>query len=101
MQSKKVKIFKISILIALIAIMVILTIWLVPIFKNLSTESGRMNFKDEIEGLGSKGILAIIGLMIIQVFLPILPRRACRDFSRNVIWTNWRTFSNIFRCFSK
>ena len=73
MQSKRVKIFKIIVLIAFVAIMVALTIWLVPIFKNLSTEEGRINFKDEIESLGTKGIFAIIGLMIIQIFLPILP----------------------------
>ncbi len=73
MQSKKVKIFKVIVLIAFIAIMAALTIWLVPIFKNLSTEAGRMNFENEIESLGTKGIFAIIGLMVIQIFLPILP----------------------------
>lgn len=74
MQSKKVKIFKLITLVAVIIIMILLTVWLIPIFKNISTEEGRLNLKSEIEGLGPKGILAIVGLMVSQIFLPILPR---------------------------
>lgn len=81
MKEKNIKIFKIIILLAFIAIMVFMTIWLVPIFKNISTEEGRINFKNDIEGLGAKGVFAIIGLMIIQIFLPILPRRTSRSIS--------------------
>lgn len=81
MKEKNIKIFKIIVLLAFIAIMVFMTIWLVPIFKGISTEEGRINFKNDIENLGAKGILAIIGLMIIQIFLPILPRRTSRDTS--------------------
>lgn len=79
MKEKNIKIFKIIILLAFIAIMIFMTIWLVPIFKNISTEEGRINFKNDIEGLGAKGVFAIIGLMIIQIFLPILPRRTSRN----------------------
>ena len=98
MQSKKVKIFKLITLAAFIIIMILLTVWLIPIFKNISTEEGRLNLKNEIDALGVKGIYAIIGLMVAQIFLPILPRRASRGISRNVLWTNWRTFDCIFRC---
>ena len=73
MQSKKVKIFKILMLILFIIIMAILTVKLFPIFKGLTTEEGRINFKAEIEGLGYDGIIIIIGLMVLQIFLPILP----------------------------
>ncbi len=88
MQSKKVKIFKLITLVAVIIIMILLTVWLIPIFKNISTEEGRINLKSEIDALGVKGIYAIIGLMVAQIFLPILPRRASRGISRNVLWTN-------------
>lgn len=73
MENKKIKIFKIMILIVFLAIMVFLTMQLLPIFKNIATEEGRIQFKEDIEGLGGKGILAIVGLMVAQIFLPILP----------------------------
>ena len=85
MKQDKTKMIKLVMLIIFIAIMIFLTIQLFPIFKSISTEEGRMNFKEDMESLGSKGIFAIIGLMVVQIFLPILPRRTSRDFGRNVI----------------
>lgn len=73
MESKKVKIFKIIVFIMFLIIMVVLTIKLLPIFKGITTEEGRLNFKQEIESLGIEGIFIIIGLMVAQIFLPILP----------------------------
>lgn len=73
MKDNKIKIFKLLVLLAFIGIMIFLTIQLLPIFKGISTEEGRMEFKENIEGLGAKGIFSIIGLMVIQIFLPILP----------------------------
>lgn len=73
MKDNKIKTFKLIVLIAFIAIMLFLTIQLLPIFKGISTEEGRMEFKENIEGLGVKGVFSIIGLMVIQIFLPILP----------------------------
>ncbi len=73
MKNKKIKIFKIILFVILILIMVICTIKLFPMFKNLSTEEGRMTLKDEIQGLGFKGIIVFIGLFFIQMFLMVLP----------------------------
>lgn len=73
MYSKKVKILKIIALVIFIGIMILLTIRLLPVFKNISTEQGRLEFKREIESLGVEGIFIIIGLMVAQIFLPILP----------------------------
>lgn len=73
MQSKKVKIFKLIMLIIFILIMILLTIKLFPIFKGISTEQGRIDFKNNIESLGFEGIFIIIGLMVVQIFIPILP----------------------------
>lgn len=39
MQSKKVKIFKLMILLLFILIMIVLTVKFLPIFKNISTEA--------------------------------------------------------------
>lgn len=76
MNKDRVKIFKLLVLVVIILIMVFLTIELIPMFKSISTEEGRINFKNEIESLGGKGIFAIVGLMVAQIFIPILPRRA-------------------------
>lgn len=73
MENKKIKIFKLFVLVAFILIMIFLTIQLLPIFKNIATEEGRIKFKEDIESLGGKGIFAIVGLMVVQIFLPILP----------------------------
>ena len=73
MQSKKVKLFKILMLAVFILIMVFLTIKFFPLFKSISTEQGRIDLKNEIESIGSEGVIIIVGLMVIQIFLPILP----------------------------
>ena len=67
------KILKIISLIAVILLFVFITIGLFPIFKDLSTVEGRLRFKNNIESMGAKGILEIIGLMLAQVLFAILP----------------------------
>ena len=97
MKKNKAKLIKILMLILFLIIMVLLTIKLVPIFKNLATEEGRLGFKEEIESLGTEGMLIIIGLMIVQIFLPILPGEPVEVLARNVIWTNRWTYYNFYR----
>ena len=97
MKENEVKLIKILMLLLFIIIMILLTIRLIPIFKNLSTEEGRLGFKDEIESLGAEGVLIILGLMIVQIFLPILPGEPVEVLARNVIWTiKWFTNSNAW-----
>ncbi len=73
MKNNKVKIFKLFVFILLLLILLWLTLKILPIFKDILTEEGRINFKNEIQNMGVLGIFTIIGLMIIQVFLAILP----------------------------
>ena len=73
MKKDKIKILKIIILILFIVLLVFLTLKLGPIFKNISTETGRFEFRQKIESLGFEGVLTIIGLIFVQIFLPILP----------------------------
>lgn len=73
MKEQRVKLFKIIALIIFVLCMVYFTIKLVPTFKSISTPEGRISFKNQIENLGYKGIFSIVGLMIAQIFLPILP----------------------------
>lgn len=101
MEKKKAKIVKIIMLIIFIIIMALLTAKLFPLFKDISTEEGRLNFKQEIESLGYEGMLIIIGLIIVQIFLPILPGEPVEVLARNVLWANRRTNSCIFRSIPK
>lgn len=73
MKTKKVKIFKLLMLILVIMLLVMLTTKMMPLFKNISTNEGRIEFKSQIESFGIKGIFIILGLMFAQVFLVILP----------------------------
>jgi len=73
MSDKKQKISYIIVLILVIAVLIYLTMQLLPLFTSLATEQGRLDFKDKIGGLGFKGVLIILGLMVAQIFLPFLP----------------------------
>lgn len=73
MNKKNVKIFKI-ILIILVAIALIgITIYLIPIMKNISTQEGQFEFKEKVTNSGILGILTLFGLQVAQIFLFILP----------------------------
>jgi uncharacterized membrane protein YdjX (TVP38/TMEM64 family) len=73
MENKKEKIIQVTVLLIFVGILVALTIWVLPLFNGLTTPEGRMEFKDTIENLGTKGVFAILGLMITQILLPVLP----------------------------
>ena len=70
---KKERILKIISLILVVGILIMLTIEIAPMFKDIATEQGRIELKNKIENMGPKGIFIIIGLMIAQIFLAILP----------------------------
>ena len=73
MNEKNSKILKIIILIAVILLLVILSIELLPLFKNLVSPEGREKIEYTLEDMGWMGVFALIGLMIAQVLLAILP----------------------------
>ncbi len=72
-KEKNMKFLKIILFIAFIALFIYITIELIPIFKDLSTMEGRLRFKENIQSMGIKGVLEIIGLMFAQVLFAILP----------------------------
>ena len=73
MSSKKSKIIKIIILVAVILLLVLLSIELLPLFKNLTTVEGRQEIETTLKNMGPKGIFVLLGLMIAQVLLAVLP----------------------------
>ncbi len=76
MKESTIKIFKITMLVLFILIMIFLTIKFLPIFKSIATEEGRINFKQEIEGMGVNGIFAIVRAYV------------CANFSSNFATEN-------------
>lgn len=72
-SSKKVRVFKILLLIAVIAILIVATIQLWPMMKNLTTEQGRNDFKETVQGTGIIGFMMLMGLELAQIFLAFLP----------------------------
>ena len=74
MNSKnKIKILKIVIAIIVIIILIALTIYLIPLMKNLTTKEGQIEFKQKVNDTGILGMLTLFGLQLAQIFLFILP----------------------------
>lgn len=72
-DKKRIKIFKIILIVFVLIIFLGITLYLMPVFKNLSTEEGKLAFKDKIESSGFWGVLILFGLQVAQIFLIIIP----------------------------
>lgn len=72
-MSKRVRAFKYILLVLVIALIVGLMVYLIPVMKNLSTPEGQLEFKNQVEEMGFLGFLALFGLQFAQIFLIILP----------------------------
>ena len=77
-KTKKEKYVKFKIarqigLVLFVAIIVLLFYIFIPVFKNLSTEEGRMMAKDYLQNLGLEGGVLIILLEAIKVLVVMLP----------------------------
>ncbi len=69
----KVKIFKIILAVIAILAIVVILIYLFPVMKNLSTEQGKIAFKERVNQTGIVGLLSLFGLQVAQIFLFIIP----------------------------
>lgn len=72
-KMNKTKIFKILAFIVFILLIIFITIKVFPIFKNIFTLEGRIEFQNKIQNLGIKGVFVILALIFIQIFLLFLP----------------------------
>ena len=69
----KAKAIKLIALIITLAILLIATIYMIPIIKQINTPEGQTQFKEKITNSGITGILILFGLELAQVVLAILP----------------------------
>ncbi|MGN1270118.1 MAG: TVP38/TMEM64 family protein [Clostridia bacterium] len=72
-KKTKIKIFKLILLLLFIAIVIGVTTYLIPVIKNLSTETGQAEFKQKVNESGFLGFLMLFGLQFAQIFLFVIP----------------------------
>lgn len=72
-MKKKSKLFKITITVIALAVLIVILMYFLPIIKNLATAEGRIEFKNKIGELGFWGVLLLFALQLVQIFLIIIP----------------------------
>lgn len=72
-KKKNLKIFKIILFTIVVIILAIITIYLFPVMRNLSTKEGQIAFKEKVMYSGIIGMLLLFIIQISQIFLFILP----------------------------
>ncbi len=72
-NEKKFKIIKLILFVLTIILIITIAIKLFPLFTNLGTKEGQLQFKEEISNSASSGILMLLGLQLLQILIPILP----------------------------
>lgn len=73
MEKQKVKVFKLTITILAIAIIVGIIIYMFPVMRELSTKEGQLAFKEKVSSSGILGLLMLFALQVAQIFLIIIP----------------------------
>ena len=73
MEKQKIKIFKVTMTILAIAIIVGIIMYMFPVMKELSTKEGQIAFKEKVSSSGILGLLMLLVLQIAQIFLIIIP----------------------------
>lgn len=73
MKKQKVKIFKLTMTILAIAIIVGIIIYMFPVMRELSTKEGQLAFKEKVSSSGILGLLMLFALQVAQIFLIIIP----------------------------
>ena len=85
-NKKKIQIFKIILFVIAICLIVGITMYMIPIIKNLLTDNGKELYKEKVIKAGVGGIFMIIGLELIKVFLAFIPGEPIEIVARYVLW---------------
>lgn len=73
MNKKFIKVLKILTAIAVVAILIAIIIYMIPIFENLKSPEGRIEFKNKIQSTGFKGMMLLFALQLAQIILIFIP----------------------------
>lgn len=72
-NTNKLKAVKLILFVITVVFLILITIKLFPLFKDLGTRDGQLKFKEEIANSGFSGMLMLLGLQLLQILIPILP----------------------------
>ena len=98
-QKQKVKIFRITLTVITLILIVGILIYLFPVMRNLSTEKGQIEFKNKIDKSGAFGVIILLGIQILQIFLFIIPGEPIEILAGMCYGTFWGTVFIIFSNF--
>ncbi len=73
MNKKLLLALKIAAAVIVLAVIVMLCIWLIPLVASLAEPENQEKFREFIESLGALGVLAMLVLQIIQIVVAIIP----------------------------
>lgn len=73
MEKQKVKVFKLTMTILAIVIIVGIIIYMFPVMRELSTKEGQLAFKEKVSSSAILGLLMLFALQVAQIFLIIIP----------------------------
>lgn len=74
---------------AVIALMIAVTIWLIPWVVSLKDEAGRRAFEQYIHEKGAWGVVILLGIQIIQVVIAIIPGEPIEVIAGLLYGTFW------------
>ena len=97
-KKKKLKIFKIVLFIIVAIIFTVITIYLFPVMRNLSTKEGQIEFKDKVTSSGVYGVILLFILQLAQIFLFILPGEPIEILAGMCYGWFWGTIFIIITC---
>lgn len=72
-KEKKLAIARGIITIVVIILMIVATMYFLPMVSKLSDESYRIEFKNKVDNMGVKGVLFVLMLQIIQIIVAVVP----------------------------
>lgn len=98
-KSTKIKIIKLIILVSLVLLITGLTIYFLPILKNLNTQEGQLQFKEKVNQSKILGFLILLGLEIAQIILAVLPGEPVEVLAGICFGTFWGTIFLMFSIF--
>lgn len=75
-------------IIIFIAVMGLLTLAFWPYIEKLSTEDGRVAFKEWVDGLGFGGWLVTLGIQLLQIFVAFIPGEPV-ELMLGYVWGPW------------
>lgn len=99
MNSKKIKIFKILVGLIVIALIIGILIYMLPVMKELNTKEGQLAFKENVDNSGVYGLLWLFAIQVAQIFLIFIPGEPIEILAGMCYGAVWGTLFIMFSAF--